>query len=140
MDDGLAGRTRHGGGGELNPVTATALGGPSGSTLAAGGGDAAHEGFLSEEEEDHHRQDRDQARGHELVPLHAAVLALEFLQGEREGESRFAGQVEQGAEKVVPSVEKVKQRRHREHRPAERQDDAPEDAPFARAVDPRRLA
>ena len=61
-------------------------------TLALGPGrrNAAAERFLREEEEDDHRQNRHGAGRHEVVPLHAAVLALVAGESDRAREG-FVG-------------------------------------------------
>ena len=69
------------------------------------------------------------------MPGRAAVLVLEVLQAQGEGELLRALQINQWAEVVVPWAHESKQRHHSQCRFGQRQDDAEENSQFVAAVD-----
>ena len=79
------------------------------SALGPGGGDAPYEGLLGKQEEEDHGQDRDGARRHQVVPLHAAVLRLVTGEGERERIGVLTRKVDERPEKVIPGEDEVEE-------------------------------
>src|SRR5450755_1225312 len=74
------------------------------------------------------------------MPLDAAVLGLVALEGERERVGVLPGEVEERPEEIIPGEDEMEEGRDDQDRGAERDDDPPEDAPFAAPVDPGGLA
>src|SRR5580698_6712901 len=110
------------------------------SALAAGRCYSPDESLLGHEEKDNDGEDRDGARRHQVMPLHAAVLRLVALERDREGVGVLPGQVEEWPEEIIPREDEMEEGCDDQHRRAERHDDPPEDAPLAAAVNAGRLA
>src|SRR2546430_1714807 len=69
----------------------------------------------------------------------AGVLALQAGQAGRDRPDPVRGGQDQAEEQVVPDPGELEQEQDRERAPGQRQEDAPEDAEIAAAVEPRRL-
>src|SRR5215470_1632099 len=98
------------------------------------GRDAAGQGALEEQEEDDGRQDADQRRGTGRGGVHE-LLALQYREADRHGLLGVGDEEGEGQEKLVPGPDEEEREQYGQGGAADRDDNPPQGAPPARAVD-----